>query len=222
MLLWLIQGKVRQRRKPQHALARICVPIISLEMEDAEYFPLVPLKPLEVLYCSLILDAVLGSCGVGAAGGLSAWNHGRDCRYLDFLLHWWTIELAHNFGPNAQGCAVSPNCNCNFWFHLGVGPSKPLFLPIRDAPAEENKSCWCTPKVFGLLSSQHSFWTNCKWCRGLSEWLGMCTLGWFSLAYNIAWLEMRANVSVQNDRPKSLLRNKTSLSLFFFFFCFFD
>ncbi|XP_056304020.1 unconventional myosin-IXb isoform X3 [Danio aesculapii] len=41
------QGKARQRRKQRLGLARICVPVISLEMEDAEYIPLVSLSPLE-------------------------------------------------------------------------------------------------------------------------------------------------------------------------------
>ncbi len=63
MLLWLIQGKNRPRRWPRLALAHICLPIKSVEMEDAEYwtFPLSPMSPLEVVYCSLKFDAVLGS-----------------------------------------------------------------------------------------------------------------------------------------------------------------
>lgn len=68
MLLWLIQGNARPRRKPRLALARICLPIKSVEMEDAEYwtFPLPPMSPFEVLYYSLILDAVRGAmvCGL--------------------------------------------------------------------------------------------------------------------------------------------------------------
>uniref|UniRef100_A0A8C2IXS6 Myosin IXB n=1 Tax=Cyprinus carpio TaxID=7962 RepID=A0A8C2IXS6_CYPCA len=49
MVLWLIQGKARQRRRPRLALARICLPIKSVEMEDAEYwtYPLPPMSPLE-------------------------------------------------------------------------------------------------------------------------------------------------------------------------------
>lgn len=68
MLLWLIQGKTRRRRRPRLALARICLPIKSVEMEDAEYLdiPLPPMSQFEVLYCSLILDAVQGAvvCGL--------------------------------------------------------------------------------------------------------------------------------------------------------------
>uniref|UniRef100_A0A9J8D380 Unconventional myosin-IXb-like n=1 Tax=Cyprinus carpio carpio TaxID=630221 RepID=A0A9J8D380_CYPCA len=44
------QGKTRQRRRPRLALARICLPIKSVEMEDAEYwtFPLPPMSPFEI------------------------------------------------------------------------------------------------------------------------------------------------------------------------------
>lgn len=62
MLLCLIQGKTRLRRRPRLALARICLPIKSVEMEDAEYWthPLPPMSPFEVVYCSLKFDGVLG------------------------------------------------------------------------------------------------------------------------------------------------------------------
>ncbi|XP_067271466.1 si:zfos-588f8.1 isoform X4 [Pseudorasbora parva] len=43
------QDKARRRRRPRLALARICLPIKSVEMEDAEYwtFPLPPMSPFE-------------------------------------------------------------------------------------------------------------------------------------------------------------------------------
>ncbi|XP_050950190.1 unconventional myosin-IXb isoform X4 [Labeo rohita] len=43
------QGKTRLRRRPRLALARICLPIKSVEMEDAEYWthPLPPMSPFE-------------------------------------------------------------------------------------------------------------------------------------------------------------------------------
>ncbi|XP_039538277.1 unconventional myosin-IXb isoform X3 [Pimephales promelas] len=46
------QGKARPRRRPRLALARICLPIKSVEMEDAEYwtYPLPPMSPFETQY----------------------------------------------------------------------------------------------------------------------------------------------------------------------------
>ncbi|XP_056095327.1 unconventional myosin-IXb isoform X7 [Rhinichthys klamathensis goyatoka] len=43
------QGKARPRRRPRLALARICMPIKSVEIEDAEYWavPLPPMSPFE-------------------------------------------------------------------------------------------------------------------------------------------------------------------------------
>lgn len=64
MLLWPIQDKSHQRRRRRRlALARICLPIKSVEMEDAEYWTIAlpPISPFEVVYCSLNFDAVLRS-----------------------------------------------------------------------------------------------------------------------------------------------------------------
>uniref|UniRef100_A0A671Q1Y7 Unconventional myosin-IXb-like n=1 Tax=Sinocyclocheilus anshuiensis TaxID=1608454 RepID=A0A671Q1Y7_9TELE len=171
MLLWLIQGKPRQRRRPRLALARICLPIKSVEMEDAEYwtFPLPPMSPFEVVYCSLKLDAVLGSVVSSHPGRWRpepSFLFGSKRRYILQRQH--VVLLDYNTFPSFIVflllflIATSPSHSHNSKLHASR-PARTPSIMISHSTTRASEQC---------NSSLNRVITNANELRHLDEFLG--------------------------------------------------
>uniref|UniRef100_A0A671SGJ1 Unconventional myosin-IXb-like n=1 Tax=Sinocyclocheilus anshuiensis TaxID=1608454 RepID=A0A671SGJ1_9TELE len=170
MVLWLIQGKARQRRRPRLALARICLPIKSVEMEDAEYwtYPLPTTSPLEVVYYSLKLDAVLGSVVSSDPGrwrSEPSFLFGSKRRYILQRQHPILLDR-HTFPPFIVFLcfliATSPSRSHNSKPHASR-PARTASIMISHSTTWASEQC---------NSSLNRVITNANELRHLDEFLG--------------------------------------------------
>uniref|UniRef100_A0A672MCX0 Myosin IXB n=1 Tax=Sinocyclocheilus grahami TaxID=75366 RepID=A0A672MCX0_SINGR len=176
MLLWLIQGKPRQRRRPRLALARICLPIKSVEMEDAEYwtFPLPPMSPFEhamLLFCLDINNKIQNSLQLTLCNGAFFYN--RTAGFFRKILKKRPHKEAHtpedgdlslaSYLDQKEGTySTSPSRSHNSKLHASR-PARTPSIMISHSTTRASEQC---------NSSLNRVITNANELRHLDEFLG--------------------------------------------------